>query len=170
MLITRSRHVHFSFSLHTLLSLVLLVIPLVQCMFLTYRSRGKSTLRDKPVLISAESSTSPTTRRKGLNLTLSKRLLLSLLPFGIYIFLFTRIPPYITTVAPILSPDEAGEYDSSQHEGWEGGGWLEPSLGRVVVLGVVVMGALSGLGAVRTAWIFLEGGGITGGFVYLIAA
>jgi hypothetical protein len=40
-------------------------------------------------------------------------------------------------------------------------------LGRVVVLGVVVMGALSGLGAVRTAWMFLEGGGITGGCVEL---
>lgn len=41
-------------------------------------------------------------------------------------------------------------------EGWEGGGWLAPSLGRVVVLGVVVLGALSGFGAVRTAWNFLD--------------
>ena len=45
---------------------------------------------------------------------------------------------------------------SSGPEGWEGGGWLAPSLGRVVVLGVVVLGGLSGLGAVRSAWEYIE--------------
>ena len=45
---------------------------------------------------------------------------------------------------------------SSGPEGWEGGGWLAPSLGRVVVLGVVVLGGLSGLGAVRSAWEYVE--------------
>lgn len=29
-------------------------------------------------------------------------------------------------------------------------------MGRVVVLGIVVLGGLSGFGAVRTAWVFLE--------------
>jgi hypothetical protein len=46
---------------------------------------------------------------------------------------------------------------------WEGGGgWLAPSLGRVVVLGILIMAALSGIGAVKTAWDYLEqaaGGG-----------
>jgi hypothetical protein len=53
-------------------------------------------------------------------------------------------------------------WSTSGPEGWEGGGWLASSLGRVVVLGVVVLGGLSGFGAVRTAWDFMEhiwGGG-----------
>jgi hypothetical protein len=52
--------------------------------------------------------------------------------------------------------------DASSLEGWEGEGWLAPSLGRLVVLGVIVLGLLSGFGAVRTAWGFMEhiwGGG-----------
>ncbi|KAJ9103955.1 hypothetical protein QFC21_002418 [Naganishia friedmannii] len=51
----------------------------------------------------------------------------------------------------------------SQQQMWRRGGWLEPSLGRVVVCGVVVLGGLSGLGAVRTAWNFIEGGGLGSG-------
>lgn len=53
----------------------------------------------------------------------------------------------------------------SQQQMWRKGGWLEPSLGRVVVCGVVVLGGLSGLGAVRTAWNFVESGGIGSGYV-----
>jgi hypothetical protein len=51
----------------------------------------------------------------------------------------------------------------SQQQMWRKGGWLEPSLGRVVVCGVVVLGGLSGLGAVRTAWNFIESGGMGSG-------
>ncbi len=54
-----------------------------------------------------------------------------------------------------LSTDQEAE----EPELWQKGGWLEPSLGRVVVCGVVVLGGLSGLGAVRSSWIFLENGG-----------
>lgn len=53
----------------------------------------------------------------------------------------------------------------SQQQMWRKGGWLEPSLGRVVVCGVVVLGGLSGLGAVRTAWNFVESGGMGSGYV-----
>lgn len=53
-------------------------------------------------------------------------------------------------------------------EGWEGEGWLASSLGRVVVLGVVVLGALSGFGALRTALNFFEN--IHGGIGYVVDA
>jgi hypothetical protein len=66
-------------------------------------------------------------------------------PFGLYAFAFTFIPPYITTVRR----DTSGE-------DWEGEGWLASSLGRVVVLGIVALAGLSGFGAVRTAWNFVE--------------
>ena len=48
------------------------------------------------------------------------------------------------------------KWTTSGPEGWEGEGWLAPSLGRLIVLGVVVLGVLSGFGAVRTAWGFFE--------------
>ena len=97
-----------------------------------------------------------------------------MIPFTLYIFLFTRIPPYVTAVAsippssvvdnntgievdtPIPSPLPGSVSWTEGPEGWEGEGWLASSLGRVVVLGVVVLGALSGFGAVRTALNFYE--------------
>lgn len=90
-------------------------------------------------------------------------------------FLFTRIPPYITAVpmnvqvvsTPSMDIDDPSstassideaivQWSTSGPEGWEQGGWLAPSLGRVVVLGVVILGSLSGFGAVRSAWNFFE--------------
>lgn len=90
-------------------------------------------------------------------------------------FLFTRIPPYITAVpvnfqvipTPSVDMDDPSstastideaivQWSTSGPEGWEQGGWLAPSLGRVVVLGVVILGSLSGFGAVRSAWNFFE--------------
>lgn len=178
-------------------------------MQLTYRSRGEqcpfcpdSAATDPLPPGTSDAHSSPTQHRKSLSL--SKRLLLSLVPFTLYIFLFTRIPPYITTVDPrpvapawnatgrltytkglphavhlgdladLVEP-EAEEQDRTRlpgedaegrfasQEGWQKGGWLEPSLGRVLACGVVVLGGLSGLGAVRTAWNFVETGGMRAG-------
>ncbi|WWC89141.1 uncharacterized protein L201_004059 [Kwoniella dendrophila CBS 6074] len=159
---SRSRRVNFSVSLHVILAIILLVVPLVQCLLLTYRSRDTSSLSTTPSRSSSISFTS--------------RFLISLIPFTLYIFLFTRIPPYITAIpitpvpilpTPVLEVNEpsstAGTIDeaivqwsTSGPEGWEQGGWLAPSLGRVVVLGVLVLGSLSGFGAVRSAWNFFE--------------
>ncbi|OCF39646.1 hypothetical protein I317_06557 [Kwoniella heveanensis CBS 569] len=158
----RSRHVNFSVSLHVILAIILLIVPLVQCLLLTYRSR--------------ESSAATTTPSRSSSLSITSRILISLIPFTLYIFLFTRIPPYITAVplAPVATTptpvveaegpsstastiDEAiAQWSTSGREGWEEGGWLAPSLGRVVVLGVLTLGSLSGFGAVRSAWNFFE--------------
>ncbi|KAK4685669.1 hypothetical protein P7C73_g4469, partial [Tremellales sp. Uapishka_1] len=161
--VASSRHVNFSVSLHVLLGMILLLVPLVQCLLLTYRTR--------------DATATSTTPSRASSLPLTSRLLISLIPFTLYIFLFTRIPPYITTMPSMTPPlsettppseddldpsstmtldDAIVSWSTSTPEGWEGGGWLAPSLGRVVVLGVVVLGALSGLGAVRTAWGFIE--------------
>lgn len=93
--------------------------------------------------------------------------------------MFTRIPPYITAVVSttiptvedigvdgeILPVEQAPISWTEGPEGWEGEGWLASSLGRVVVLGVVVLGALSGFGALRTALNFFEN--IHGGIGYV---
>ena len=133
-----------------------------------------------------------------------------MIPFGIYVFAFTRIPPYVTTdhtsTIPLMSLhnetmatnatriggkttykislpahvhlgdyNDLDEQETDQtvevvefegdgvQEDWQRGGWLEPSLGRVVVCGIIIMGALSGFGAVRTAWGFYENGGLKSG-------
>jgi hypothetical protein len=94
------------------------------------------------------------------SLSMSSRLLIALIPFSLYVFLFTRIPPYITAMKPeTMDPVDAVDTDASWasgREGWEEGGWLASSMGRVVVLGVLILGSLSGFGAVRTAWTFCE--------------
>lgn len=77
------------------------------------------------------------------------RLLISLIPFSLYGFLFTQIPPYVTAVPEEVTQD-------GTKEGWEGEGWLASTMGRVIVLGIIVLGGLSGFGAVRTAWNFGE--------------
>lgn len=162
----RSLQIHFSLALRVLLLLILLVVPLVQCLQLTYRARD---------------TTSP--------LTPAKRLALALVPFLLYVFLFTRIPPYVTTTLPLqqglnvtlpsshgikniqsidlgdeseLDPPQV-EVSTAESAAWSRGGWLEPSLGRVVVCGVVVLGLLSGYGAIRTAYMFYENGGLRRG-------
>jgi hypothetical protein len=143
----RARQVNFGVSLYVLLALILLLVPLVECLLFTYRSRGKPFIASHPLTPESNSnsaSTSATTRSMA-SLSLTSRLLIAALPFVLYIFLFTRIPPYITVM-----------------DDWEGGGWLAASLGRVVVLGVLIMASLSGIGAVKTAWDYLEqaaGGG-----------
>nr|XP_019046507.1 hypothetical protein I302_05257 [Kwoniella bestiolae CBS 10118]OCF25437.1 hypothetical protein I302_05257 [Kwoniella bestiolae CBS 10118] len=159
---SRSRRVNFSISLHVILAIILLVVPLVQCLLLTYRSRESSSTSTKP--------------SRSTSLSLTSRFLISLIPFTLYIFLFTRIPPYITAIpitpapvppTPVLEVDDPSstastideaivQWSTSGPEGWEEGGWLAPSLGRVVVLGVLVLGSLSGFGAVRSAWNFFE--------------
>lgn len=163
----RSLQIHFSLALRFLLLLILLVVPLVQCLQLTYRARD---------------TTSP--------LTPTKRLALALVPFTLYIFLFTRIPPYVTTSMPPhqgfnvtlpsshgiknihsidlgdvseLDPPLMEEPAAAEAVAWSRGGWLEPSLGRVVVCGVVALGLLSGYGAIRTAYMFNENGGLKRG-------
>ncbi|ODO09120.1 hypothetical protein I350_02720 [Cryptococcus amylolentus CBS 6273] len=159
---SKSRQVNFPVSLHVILAIVLVVIPLVQCLLLTYRTK--------------ESSTASTSPSRSTSISFTTRLIISLIPFSLYIFLFTRIPPYITAVPLVLSQPEPSpsldvddpsataatldeaivQWSTSGPEGWEQGGWLAPSLGRVVVLGIVVLGGLSGFGAVRTAWNFFE--------------
>jgi hypothetical protein len=87
---------------------------------------------------------------------MSSRLLIALIPFTLYVFLFTRIPPYVTAIPEVPQTTEASNLSDAGPAGWEVEGWLASSMGRVVVLGVLVLGALSGFGAVRTAWTFVE--------------
>lgn len=173
-----ARHVNFSASLHIMLAMTLIVIPLVQCLLFTYRSRGESKVREqRRHLTSTDTSSLTASTSKSSGLSFTSRFLIALIPFALYIFLFSRIPPYVTAMPAFgtagASPaeekivpssestgstidDAITKWSTSGPEGWEGEGWLAPSLGRVIVLGVIVLGSLSGFGAVRTAWNFIE--------------
>ncbi|RSH87209.1 hypothetical protein EHS25_003118 [Saitozyma podzolica] len=50
------------------------------------------------------------------------------------------------TMDPVDAVDTDASWASGR-EGWEEGGWLASSMGRVVVLGVLILGSLSGFGA-----------------------
>ena len=81
----------------------------------------------------------------GRRISLKSRILVACVPFALYCFGFSCIPPYATTVR-----------SDPSNEDWEGDGWLSSALGRVVVLGIIALAGLSGFGAVRTAWNFVE--------------
>ena len=87
----------------------------------------------------------PDSTTTGRRISLKSRTVVALVPFALYCFAFSFIPPYASTVGK-----------GPLSEDWEGDGWLSSALGRVVVLGVVALAGLSGFGAVRTAWNFVE--------------
>ncbi|CAE6389794.1 unnamed protein product [Rhizoctonia solani] len=105
-----SRYVNWRISLMTLVVLILLVIPVLQCLFVAYRP-GKF----------------------DIGVSLSRRLALPLFFFSAYALLLLRIP--------LVGNNK--DMDT-----------LTAALMRLSVLGTVVLGTLSGFGAITTAWMF----------------
>ena len=97
---TRSRSLNWRFSLTIVVALVLVAIPLLQSYFLTHPSRTNGTCsltRRKSGRLTRHLGT---TFRRGLLV----RLILTGIPFSIYVFLFNRIPlpPQETNTSRIL--------------------------------------------------------------------
>ncbi|EUC57448.1 G protein coupled receptor [Rhizoctonia solani AG-3 Rhs1AP] len=105
-----SRYVNWRISLMTLVVLILVVIPVLQCLFVAYRP-GKF----------------------DIGVSLSRRLALPLFFFSAYALLLLRIP--------LVGNNK--DMDT-----------LTAALMRLSVLGTVVLGTLSGFGAITTAWMF----------------
>ncbi|KAG9026430.1 hypothetical protein FS837_004619, partial [Tulasnella sp. UAMH 9824] len=108
-----ARRLNWDISLTILIGLILLIIPLFQCAFLTYRSSG---LPESPF--------------KNW-----RRALILLAPYAIYIFTVYRIP-----VPEALSSS----------------GLVSTSLSRLTVIGVLILGLISGYGCVSTASMFFR--------------
>ncbi|GAA5919085.1 hypothetical protein JCM1841_003741 [Sporobolomyces salmonicolor] len=106
----RARAFNWSLSLLALLSLIVFIIPLGLCLLLTYRTRT----------------------------TFARTLLLTLIPFAVYLVFFERVGSLIATRAVV--------------EGSHSLGLVNALLSRVCVPGVVLIASLSGGGAVNTAW------------------
>ncbi|KAG8904997.1 hypothetical protein FRC01_008515 [Tulasnella sp. 417] len=109
----RARRLNWDISLTILIGLILLVIPLFQCAFLTYRSSGL-----------------PESLFKSW-----RRALILFAPYAIYIFTVYRIP-----VPEALSSS----------------GLVSTSLSRLTVIGVLILGLISGYGCVSTATMFFR--------------
>lgn len=117
-----TRLANWYISLFTVLALILLVIPLLQSLFLTYSS-GRPTL---------PTSSLPSQPRR----VVKRRHLIALVPYCLFIYCFTLIP--VPSTSTPNTPREAV--------------WAAMTLSRLVVAGVIILGLLSGFGAVRNAW------------------
>ncbi|KAG9020473.1 hypothetical protein FS842_007299, partial [Serendipita sp. 407] len=105
----RTRRTHWIGSLFVLVFLVIVFIPLVQCLLFTYRagSRTKSSI--------------------------GSRIVYTGVPFLLYLFAFSYVP-----LPRNLAPS----------------GIFTNAVARMTVLGTLILGLLSGFGAVSTAWSF----------------
>ncbi|KAG8751857.1 hypothetical protein FRC14_007559, partial [Serendipita sp. 396] len=105
----RTRRTHWRGSLFVLVFLVIVFIPLVQCLLFTYRagSRTKSSI--------------------------GSRIVYTGVPFLLYLFAFSYVP-----LPRNLAPS----------------GIFTNAVARMTVLGTLILGLLSGFGAVSTAWSF----------------
>ncbi|KAF8608098.1 hypothetical protein BDV93DRAFT_241420 [Ceratobasidium sp. AG-I] len=110
-----SRYLNWRISLVTLIALILLVIPILQCLFIAYKP-------NRPAGIDPGAS-------------LPRRLALPLFFFSAYIMMLLRIPVMDNNL---------------------GSDVLTSALARLSVLGTVVLGTLSGFGAIATAWMFTD--------------
>ncbi|KAB5593286.1 G protein coupled receptor [Ceratobasidium theobromae] len=110
----RSRYFNWRFSLVTLVALILVIIPVLQCLFIAYRPN--------------RTMTEP-------GASLPRRLALPFFFFSAYIMLLLRIP----LVGNGKNMD-----------------MLTAALARLSVMGTVVLGILSGFGAIATAWMFAD--------------
>ncbi|GAA5844512.1 hypothetical protein JCM3766R1_007147 [Sporobolomyces carnicolor] len=106
----QARTLNWSFSLLTLLALIVFVIPLGLCLLLTYRTRT----------------------------TFGRTLLLTLVPFSLYLLTFYRFGHIVASKAVV-----AGSHSI---------GLVNTLLSRICVPGVVLIASLSGGGAINTAW------------------
>ncbi|GAA5876179.1 hypothetical protein JCM16303_007046 [Sporobolomyces ruberrimus] len=106
----QARTFNWSLSLLTLLALIVFVIPLGLCLLLTYRTRT----------------------------TIARTLLLTLVPFSIYLLTFYRFGHVVASKSVV-----AGSHSI---------GLVNTLLSRICVPGVVLIASLSGGGAINTAW------------------
>ncbi|CAE7100595.1 unnamed protein product [Rhizoctonia solani] len=109
---SKSRYVNWRISLMTLVILILLLIPVLQCLFIAYRPN-----------------------KLDIGVSLPRRLALPVFFFSAYVILLLRIPLV----------GNSKDMDT-----------LTAALVRLSVLGTVVLGTLSGFGAITTAWMFAD--------------
>ncbi|KAH7329864.1 Abscisic acid G-protein coupled receptor-domain-containing protein [Rhizoctonia solani] len=108
----RSRYVNWEISLVTLVVLILILIPALQCLFVAYRPN-----------------------KLDLGVSIPRRLALPFFFFSAYVLILLRIPLV----------GNSKDMDT-----------LTAALARLSVMGTVVLGTLSGFGAITTAWMFAD--------------
>ncbi|KAK4054804.1 hypothetical protein OIV83_000728 [Microbotryomycetes sp. JL201] len=109
----RTRSLNWSVSLVTLLLLIVVIIPLGLCVLVTHRNKPASSISIKTAL-------------------------LTLVPFGGYLFVFERAGKFIAAKAVI--------------EGSHSIGVVNAMLSRVCIPGTLLIATLTGSGAMTTAW------------------
>ncbi|PLW26778.1 hypothetical protein PCANC_28583 [Puccinia coronata f. sp. avenae] len=121
-----ARNFNWNLSLALLISSVVFIVPFLECLLFS------------TTILSRPRKTNERTR------TLSPRILvLTLIPFGVYLFVYYRLGQIIQGLLGV----ESGSHSF---------GFLNTTLARICVPGVILIASLSGGGAVNTAWLTWE--------------
>jgi len=139
LLLLRTRTLNWNISLTILVALILLLIPLLQCAFITLRSNSS---------LNSSATTSPSPRRSPF-----WSVLLAMIPYTFYLYTVYRIP-----VPSALANSGAYQTSFSLYVGLLSiiAGLITKSLSRLTVVGVLILGLISGYGAISTAWMFFQ--------------
>lgn len=127
----RARSMNWSISLFIILSLIIFFIPLGLCLLLSHRTPSTSS---------------------------SRTVILTLLPFGLYLIVFYRYGDLIASQVVTERSNSLGKFPhcSSRKRATDRlpplSGIINGLLSRICVPGVFLIGGLSGGGAVNTAW------------------
>ena len=134
LLLLSTRFASWKFSLTSLMTIILLVVPLSISVLLAVGSKSTTGACVRQTVDFFRSTLLSTGGHKSLRRRLVPRLIFSLVFIGVYLFLLSRIP-----LPPVLKASDT----------------FAAALARLVVLGTIILGVLSGFGAVSSAWGYL---------------
>lgn len=134
LLFDSTRLLNWKISLFILMSAILVIIPLSISLLLSIGTKGNVVLQHTRKLYHAQLHS---TDGWALRSVIGARAILSLIPVALYLLALSYIP-----LPSSLEPADT----------------LTTSLSRLIVLGTIVLGLLSGFGAISSSWQFLPFG------------
>ena len=131
--ICRTRLLNWNISLSILLACILFFIPLSYSLVLSDRYSPSNGACPFPSLLSKPSRSTNDICTSVWQRPSVLRVVLNIIPVGLFLFLLSYIP------LPAALPSSS---------------LIMPALSRLTVLGTIILGLLSGFGAINTAWTF----------------
>ncbi|KAI7959991.1 hypothetical protein MJO29_005059 [Puccinia striiformis f. sp. tritici] len=131
----QARDLNWNLSLGLLISSVVFIVPFLECLLFSTTILSRRRMANERIRL------------------LSIRTLgLTLLPFGVYLFIYYRLGQVIQGLLGV----ESGTHSFATDKRKFSLGFLNTTLARICVPGVILIGSLSGGGAVNTAWLTWE--------------
>lgn len=143
-LVPRTRLLNWQISLAILVTSIVLFIPLVQCLLLTYRWSSPKGSVENAYGETTDDKISDARNRNSL----ASRATLTAIPFIFYLVAFSQIP------LPSHLDTSSKQSIYLYHSIVTNLGITMNAISRTTVLGTLLLGLLSGFGAVTTVWSF----------------